>query len=296
MPPRFSVLIPTYERPSALQGLLEAWALIEPPRGRHEIVLADDGSSDPPTEIIDSYAGKIPMTFLRLPHAGVSATRQAALEACRGEFVLITDDDCRPDQRLLRAYEDALERFSGCALGGPVLNLLKENIRSETTQMITTYVTNAWNSNKKGPVFFTGSNLLLPRQPLEQIGGFDRTWISRTGEDRDLCRRWAEAGFKMAYVPDAVMGHAHPLSFASFIEQHFHYGQGRTRNELRRKKRVAGAPRWSGAGFYARLLVEPWQLFPPVKAAAMSLLTVCAQIATACGALQAHFDRKHARF
>ena len=296
MNPRFSVLIPTYERSSLLRGLLDSWSAVEPPKGGYEIVLADDGSSSLTTEIIDAYYTKIPLTFLRLPNAGVSATRQAALETCRGEYVLITDDDCRPDRHLLRAYEDALERLPGYALGGPVFNLLKENIYSETTQMITTYVTDAWNSGKKGPVFFTGSNLLLPRESLEKIGGFDRTYISRTGEDRDLCRRWAEAGLKMAYVPDAVMGHAHALNFASFLRQHFHYGQGRTRNELRRKAQDAGAPAWSGPGFYARLLVEPWRLFPPVKAAVISILTVCTQIATTCGTLQAHLDRKHARF
>lgn len=296
MSPRFSVLIPTYERPLILQGLLDAWAAIEEPRAGFEIVLVDDGSSAPPTELVETYTSKLPLTFLRLPHAGVSATRQAALEACHGEFVLITDDDCRPDPGLLRAYEDALEMFPDRALGGPVLNLLKDNIYSETTQMITTNVTDAWNSGTKGAVFFTGSNLLMPRASLEKIGGFDRSWTSRTGEDRDLCRRWAEAGLHMAYVPSAIMGHAHGLNFLSFLRQHFHYGQGRTRNELRRKKHMAGPPSWSGLEFYAGLLLEPWRIFPPVKAAVISLLTAIAQIATACGALQAHLYRKHERF
>lgn len=296
MPPRFSILIPTYERPSFLRELLDAWASIEPPNGGYEIVLADDGSSEPPTNIVEAYSTKLPLTFLRLPHNGVSATRQAALEACCGEYVLITDDDCRPDRCLLRAYEDMLGQFPECALGGPVLNLLNENIYSETTQMITTYVTDTWNSSAKGAIFFTGSNLLLPRHLLQEVGGFDRAWTSRTGEDRDLCRRWAESGLKMAHVPDAVMGHSHGLTFASFLRQHYHYGQGRTRSEIRRKAQGASAPAWSGPGFYAGLLLEPWRLFPAFKAAAVSLLTTCAQIATACGALQAHLDRKHESF
>ena len=292
MKPRFSVLIPTYERAALWPGLLEAWAGVESPHGGYEIVLADDGSSSPPLQVFESYALRIPLKFLQLPHAGVSATRQAALEACRGEYVLITDDDCRPTPGLLRAYEEALELFPGCALGGPVINLLTDNIYSETTQTITAYVTTAWNSGPGGPVFFTGSNFLLPRKSLEGIGGFDRRWTSRTGEDRDLCRRWAEAGLPMASVPGAVMGHAHALDFSAFIRQHFHYGQGRSCSESRRKKRGAGAPAWSGPGFYAGLFLAPWRVFPPWKAAQVCLLTACSQLATACGSWQASFSRK----
>jgi glycosyltransferase involved in cell wall biosynthesis len=286
-------LIPTYERAALLPALLEAWAAIDPPPGGHEIVLADDESSAPPIDIIKLYSSKIPLKYLQLPHAGVSATRQAALEVCQGEFALITDDDCRPAPGLLRAYASAVERFPGCALGGPVLNLLAENIYSETTQAITTYVTDAWNSGKEGPVFFTGSNVLFPRCSLVNIGGFDRAWSGRTGEDRDLCRRWGEAGFRMAYVPEAVMGHAHALDFPAFLRQHFHYGQGRWRTELRREKRGAGAPAWSKPGFYAGLLLAPWRTFTPMKAARVSLLSVCSQAATACGSLQARFVRNH---
>jgi glycosyltransferase involved in cell wall biosynthesis len=294
--PRFSILIPTYERVGLLPALLDAWAAVEAPNGGHEIILADDGSATPAIGVIESYSSKIGLRFLRLPHAGVSATRQAALEACQGEFVLITDDDCRPMPGLLRAYEYAVERFPGYALGGPVINLLTKNIYSETTQTITTYVTNAWNSGKDGAVFFTGSNLLLPRKSLEKIGGFDRKWTSRTGEDRDLCRRWAEAGLRMAFVPNAVMGHAHALSFRSFFRQHFHYGQGRVQNELRRKKESSTAPAWSGPRFYAGLLMEPMRLFSPLKGAQVCFLTICAQVATACGSLQVVFSQKNAGF
>ncbi len=288
MTPRFSVLIPTYERAGLLPALLNAWAAVEAPNGGHEIILADDGSAAPAFGVVESYSSKVPVRFLRLQHAGVSATRQAALEVCQGEFVLITDDDCRPAPGLLRAYECAIEKFPACALGGPVINLLTSNIYSETTQAITTYVTDAWNSGTEGPVFFTGSNILLPRHLLQSIGGFDRNWTSRTGEDRDLCRRWAEAGLRMAYVPEAVMGHAHALDLKAFLRQHFHYGQGRSHTELRRTQRNASAPAWSGPGFYAGLLLSPWRIFPPVKALQVLMLTALAQLATAYGSLQGH--------
>ena len=293
---RFSVLIPSYERPGYLPGLLAAWSAVEKPLGGHEIVLADDGSQTSPEDIIRPYFEKMPLRFLRLPHGGVAATRQAALEEACGEFVLITDDDCRPSPGLLRAYEEALPHFPGHALGGPVINLLTNNMYSETTQAITTYVTEAWNSSANGPLFFTGSNLLLPRESLARIEGFDRSWLCRTGEDRDLCRRWAEAGLKMSTVPAAEMGHAHCLDFRAFLRQHYHYGQGRWWSERRRKADGVGPPAWSGPGFYFRLLLYPWRRFTILKAASISCLTACAQAATAVGVIQAMSASRRERF
>ncbi|MFZ9854357.1 MAG: glycosyltransferase [Limisphaerales bacterium] len=284
---RFSVLIPTYNRPDYLPGLLDAWEAVERPMGGHEIVLADDGSQASLEAIVRPYLGRMTLRFLPLQHGGVAATRQSALEAALGEFVLITDDDCRPCPGLLRAYEEALPRFPGHALGGPVVNLLEDNILSETTQAITTYVTDAWNASAEGARFFTGSNVLLPKEQLVRMGGFDRSWRCRTGEDRDLCRRWAEAGYRMSVVPSAEMGHAHRLDFRAFLRQHYHYGQGRWWSEHRRRAVHAGPPAWSGPGFYLGLFLHPYRHYRPSRAVGISFLTACAQVATAVGSLQA---------
>lgn len=286
----FSVLIPTYERSAGLTELLDSWLAVEPPHGGHEIILADDGSRTSPADIVAPYAARMPLRFLQLPHAGPAAARQAALEAASGEMVLLTDDDCRPEAGLLRAYEEGARKHPGCALGGAVVNLLTNNIPAEATQTIVTFVTDTWNSGPGGASFFTTSNLLLPRDGLLAVGGFEQGWPTRTGEDRDLCRRWAESGRRMACVPEAVMGHAHGLTFRKFLRQHFHYGQGRWWTERRRVKDGAGPPAWSGPGFYMDLLASPWGRFSPAKAAWISLLIALAQVATATGSLQARFS------
>lgn len=290
---RFSVLIATYNRPGYLADLLDSWMLLDEPRGGYEIVLADDGSDESPEEIVRPYLNELPLRFLRLPHGGLSATRQSALEIARGDFVLFTDDDCRPTPGLLRRYEEALETDSGKALGGPVVNLLTHNIYSETTQAIMTYITDTWNKTRYGATFFTGSNLLFPRARLMDIGGFDRSWAG-AGEDRDLCRRWCEHGLRMESVPEAVVGHAHHLTFRSFLRQHYNYGRGRWWCERRRTRPDAGPPAWSGLSFYRRLLLYPFGRFPLLKAIRMGGLTLCSQAATAAGFSVARLSHLHA--
>ncbi len=286
MPVRFSVIIATYNRLDYLAGLLESWLAIEPPAGGYELILADDGSAEPAEAIVGRYRDQLPLRILSLPHGGVSAARQAALEVACGDFVLLTDDDCRPSPGLLREYEAAIERSPGRALGGPVVNLLTDNIYSETTQAIMTYVVDAWNSSAAGARFFTGSNLVFPRQMLIELGGFDRTWPG-AGEDRDLCRRWSEAGRELETVPNARVGHVHKLNGSGFLRQHYHYGRGRWWCEHRRTRHGAGPPAWSGIPFYLRLLRYPFGRYPVIKAIGMSGLALCAQVATAAGSLEA---------
>jgi glycosyltransferase involved in cell wall biosynthesis len=294
MKPRFSVIICTYNRLNYLTGLLDSWLAVEEPAGGYELIIADDGSNESPEAIVRSYQDKLPIRFFRFPHAGLSPTRQAALQAASGDYALFTDDDCRPCRDLLISYQRAVEEFPDRAFGGPVVNLLTDNIYSEATQAIMTYIVGAWNSTPSGPQFFTGSNLLFPREKLLQIGAFDTSW-SGAGEERDACRRWAENGLKMSNVPAACVGHMHHLTLKGFLRQHHHYGRGSWWCENRRRKPDAGAPGWSGIFFYIKLLLYPFGRYPLKKSLGICCLVMCAQLATFCGSLQSRFLHRRGR-
>jgi len=53
-----------------------------------------------------------------------------------------------------------------------------------------------------------GAFLLLRRDMLEELGGFD-PGFRLYGEDIDLCYRAAKAGWERWYVPEAIVTHAH---------------------------------------------------------------------------------------
>ena len=56
------------------------------------------------------------------------------------------------------------------------------------------------------------------------LGGFNPRLD--TSEDRELCDRWAEHGFGMTFVPEAVIRHATPTNLLGFCRKHFGYGRG----------------------------------------------------------------------
>lgn len=284
----FSIIIPTYNRPHHVTELLEAWTRVDFPRTDFEIVLADDGGSADLGPIVAQYAEQgLPVTLLKLPHRSASAARAAAIDHVQGEFVLCMDDDCRPSQRLLKAYADAARAHPGAALGGPFDNLLVDDFWATATQEIICFVTEEWNRDPNDANFFTFSNLVFPMAEFHQFGGYDSQWLWRTGEDRDVCRRWREWGGRMVFVPDAMVTHAHELTWWRFLRQHFHYGQGNYASLSRRRSNARGAPSWSGAGFYARLVARPFRRFPPARALALLAAFSLAQAANLVGFVNA---------
>lgn len=279
----FSVIIPTYNRPQHVEELLRAWDAVAFPRQEFEILLADDGGTVDLAPIVSRYAGNLPVRLLRLPHVSASAARSSALAEARGAYVLCSDDDCRPDPMLLKAYEQAVTEHPLAAVGGEVKNLLRDDALATATQEIISFVVGEWNKDPLDAKFFTVSSLVFPCEALRSVGGFDPRWLSRTGEDRDVCRRWCESGRQMVYCPAALMWHAHGLTFRKFWRQHFHYGEGNLVSRRRRAVAGAGAPDLSGPAFYAKLLYRPFRTCSFLLAWRVAAAILLAQVANTAG-------------
>lgn len=99
-----SVVIPCYRHADYLPIALDSVAAQGP---GVEVVVVDDGSPDPDAaaRVVE---GRPSVRFLARPHEGVSATRNAGLESCRGRFVLFLDAD---DRLLPGAVSAGLDRF-----------------------------------------------------------------------------------------------------------------------------------------------------------------------------------------
>jgi glycosyltransferase involved in cell wall biosynthesis len=61
----------------------------------YEVIVVDDGSSNPAPEPIKSRDGGYPLTVLQQPHAGISCARNLGVKASKGRALLFTDADCK---------------------------------------------------------------------------------------------------------------------------------------------------------------------------------------------------------
>ena len=106
------------------------------------------------------------------------------------------------------------------------------------------------------------------------------------GEDRDLCDRLIARGYRLMYVPDALVRHAHPLTFRTFWRQHFNYGRSSYRLHRLRAQRSARDIRVEPLGFYLRMVGYPFARASGRNAVLLALLVAVAQVANAAGVLR----------
>jgi GT2 family glycosyltransferase len=189
-PPSIAVVIPTHNRPDRLARCLAAVAAQDRPPD--EIVVVDDGSSSP------AAVGADGVTLLRNdPPRGAAAARNRGWRATSTDYVLFTDDDCRPAPGWVAAMERAAE---------PGLVLVGRTLPDPDDGAELTPFDRSVRIERCDGGFLT-CNALYPRAVLERVGGFDERF-RLLGEDTDLGQRALEAGCDGAYVEDALVHHA----------------------------------------------------------------------------------------
>jgi glycosyltransferase involved in cell wall biosynthesis len=87
--PTIGVVIAVHEGAETIAEALDSVLAQDP--SADEVIVADDGSTDPLEEVLEPYRDRI--ALLRLPHAGVAATRNAACRHASSELVLFLDAD-----------------------------------------------------------------------------------------------------------------------------------------------------------------------------------------------------------
>jgi GT2 family glycosyltransferase len=275
--PAYSVIVPTYQRPSSLEHCLDALAAQTIGRDRFEVIVVDDGSAEPARGAVARTAASIDVRLIEQANAGPATARNAGARAARGAYVVFTDDDCRPDPEWLRAIDAMAARNPGCAIGGRVVNALGDGLYSTASQLLIEFLYEYFNVDESGGRFFITSNLALPTDSFHRIGGFDVTFPLAAAEDRDLCDRWREAGLAMVYCDDAIVHHEHALRLGSFCRQHFNYGRGAFHLHRARARRGETPLRVEPPKFYRRLVGYPFGRGQGSRAVPLSALMALSQ-------------------
>lgn len=225
--PAFSVVVTTYNRPAQLERCLAALARSSYARDAFEVIVVNDGGSVPLGAIVAGFRDRMNVTLVDQPNAGPAGGRNYGARVARNEFLAFTDDDCEPDPGWLAALGRCLQHSPDSLVGGHTVNGLPDNPYSRASQLIVEMAYAFYNSDLQHPRFLTTNNLAARAELFWQCGGFDRQF--RTSEDREFCDRWRNRRLAMAYLPEALVVHRHPLTLASFCRQHFQYGRGAAR-------------------------------------------------------------------
>ncbi len=117
-----SVCICTFNRAALLERTLRQLAAVRVPGSVElEVVVVDNGSTDPTPAVLQQLGGMLPLRPVREVRLGLSHARNAAARAARGEMLLWTDDDVLVEPGWLEGYARACREFPDVGFfGGPV--------------------------------------------------------------------------------------------------------------------------------------------------------------------------------
>lgn len=155
--------------------------------------------------------------LLRLEEKGVAKARNAAWQKAATPWLVYLDVDCDPEPDWWSAW---LKVPSGkLAYAG--------TIRTRRSNWIARYYDreHMWNPPlvEGAPQFLAGGNMMVARQTLEQVGGFDEGLSA--AEDVDLALRIKEIG-PLGMAPEAVVWHRARDRWSDFRRRFEKYGEG----------------------------------------------------------------------
>lgn len=279
-----SVIIPTYQRPVQLAGTLRALAQQRYPYDAFEVIIVNDGGAESLKSVVQPFERDLQVRLLCQPNAGPGVGRNTGVTQARGALIAFLDDDCEPAPDWLRTLKSAADAAPGCLLGGRTIAGLPEMSCLVASQMIQDIVYDFYNVQPTSARFFASNNMAAPAELFRLLCGFDGEFRI-AAEDRDFCERWRLAGWRMVYVPDAVVNHCHRLTLTGFLRQHFRYGRGAAQFHRKRSRR-GSSPLSNHVAMY-RLwytwLLRPWREASGSRAARLQLLLLLWQVANTAG-------------
>jgi len=198
-----------------------------------ELILIDNGSTDETSALATEWAltAGFPIKVLREGRPGLSAARNAGVQAATGRILVFTDDDCRMDPNYLVDLQKHDSRDSGPTIRGGRVDPgdpadLPFTIKDETRM--------ARLSDGVFPGgFILGCNMTMSRQVFDRIGLFDEHFgagaLFRSSEETELLLRAHLARIPIEYVPDMSVAHFHgrrDLKSIKSLNFGYHYGTG----------------------------------------------------------------------
>jgi GT2 family glycosyltransferase len=221
------VVVPVYNGLRTLPACVDA--VLQQTFPPQVLWVVDNGSTDGTYEWLVERAHEEPrLRVLRETRRGPAAARNAALQFMEAPVVAFTDADCVPDptwlERLLEGYEEAgVGAVAGAVTGHAPQNVIERYLSvaafptPEKPQVVREYAFPT--------VAFYTANLSVRTHVLQQLGGFDEAMPP--ADDLDICCRILKAGWKIAYAPEARVGHVHRSRAWVMLRRFYEYGSSR---------------------------------------------------------------------
>jgi glycosyltransferase involved in cell wall biosynthesis len=202
---KFSVVIPTYNRPLLLARCLVAVMSQSFDKKLYEIIVVDDGNNKETKRIVDMWRQfEYPkVRYISMSEqSGPAKARNIGWESADGDIIAFTDDDCIPTEDWLSAGFEAFSKNTAAITGKLIV---------PTPTPPTDYEKNTAHLSVAE---FVTANCFIKKTDLQEIGGFDETFTMAWREDSDMQFKLLENHKKIIKQPKAIV--VHPVRSTSW--------------------------------------------------------------------------------
>jgi GT2 family glycosyltransferase len=223
-----SIVIVSWNVCDLLRACLRSLPAAAGPDLQTETVVVDNASTDGSAGMVQAEFPQVRL-LIQPVNRGFTGGNNRGIAAARGRTVLLLNPDTEMRPGSLAALVGYLDAHPGVGLVGPRLlnsdgspQSSRRRFPTIGTAMIEStplqpflarlgalrrnYLHEPTEDEEQEVDWVTGASMLARREVLAAVHGFDPGYFMYS-EELDLCRRIRRAGWRIAYVPDAVVVH-----------------------------------------------------------------------------------------
>ncbi len=224
--PKYSVIIPVYNRPEEVDELLQS--LTKQTFQDFEVLIIEDGSTLKCEDRVAKYKDQLSIQYFFKENSGQGFSRNFGFQKASGDWLIVFDSDCLIPKDYFHKVESYLIKECLDAYGGPdraaeSFTWTQKAISYSMTSPMTTGGIRG-SKAKVGKFHPRSFNMGIRREVFEKTGGYI---ITRKGEDIEFSIRIAANGFKVGLIPDAFVYHKRRTNFLQFFKQLHFFGTAR---------------------------------------------------------------------
>ena len=243
--PTMTVVIPAYNEGAMVEQSIESVAAARYPRGRLEILVVDDGSTDDTWTYIQRAAARHPglVSTVKLErNQGKRAALATGFRAARGEVLVTIDSDSVIEPGALLAMAGPFRDARVGAVAGKVAALNRDqgiiprmlHVRYVLSFDFQRSVQSTYRTVYCCPGALAGYRASVVREVLEP-------WLAQRflgsrctyGEDRALTNAILESGFDTVYQASAVVHTLVPNTYLKLCKMYLRWDRSYVREEIR---------------------------------------------------------------